>query len=870
MSKKVLFNFGILFFLTLRLPAQLSENFDDGNFSSNPSWYGSTEDFTVNSSLQLQSNNTVVNSSFYLSTANENAMATQWEFFIQINFNPSSANYIDAYLTASSSDISNAATTGYFVRIGNTDDEISLYRKDANGVSVKIIDGADDILNKSSNRVRIKVTRDASGQWILNRDLTGTGISYISEGSSTDITYTTSSYFGFFVKQSTSSFFQKHFIDDILVKTYEPDVTPPSVLSVLALSSTAVDVLFSEPIENTSASLFSNYSANNSLGMPVSALADVQNPSLVHLTFGTAFTNGVVYTLSVNGVKDLSENELSDANVTFSFYTAQQYDIVIDEIMADPTPQVGLPNSEWLELKNTSSFPINLKGWRLADLTGASGPFPDFNLQPDSIVIVCSSSALAALSPFGKTISVTSFPSLDNEHDIISLQDAHVKMIHAVEYFSAWYPNELKKAGGWTLEMIDTKNPCSGASNWTASKDISGGTPGRKNSVDAVNGDNGGPGLLRAFASGGSVVTLVFDEPLDSLKASSILNYTFDNGISAINAMAQSPLFNKVNITVNNPLIPGTVYTITVKNIADCAGNPVSAKNSARFGIEEVADSFDIVINEILYNPLPGGVDYVELYNRSQKIIDLNKLFIANRNSSNVISSIQQLAGENILLFPGDFIVLSSDPAVVKSQYISQNPDAFVQLASMPSFPDNNGYVIILNEQGNIVDEVDYSDKWQFALLHNTEGVALERIGYDGASVQSNFHSAATSVGYGTPGYKNSQYDMELQLKGEVTVTPETFSPDNDGTDDFLTINYSFPSQGYVANITIFDASGRPVRYLQRNSLSGIRGYFRWDGLDDKQRRLPQGIYIIYTEIFNNAGKKKAFKNSVVLARRYR
>ena len=116
--------------------------------------------------------------------------------------------------------------------------------------------------------------------------------------------------------------------------------------------------------------------------------------------------------------------------------------------------------------------------------------------------------------------------------------------------------------------------------------------------------------------------------------------------------------------------------------------------------------------------------------------------------------------------------------------------------------------------------------------------------------------------------YKNSQYEANEELPGAITVTPEIFSPDNDGTDDFATINYSFSSPGNVANITIFDATGRAVRYLERNALSGIKGYYRWDGLDDKDRKLPQGIYIIYTEIFNTEGKKKQFKNTIVLARR--
>ena len=187
----------------------------------------------------------------------------------------------------------------------------------------------------------------------------------------------------------------------------------------------------------------------------------------------------------------------------------------------------------------------------------------------------------------------------------------------------------------------------------------------------------------------------------------------------------------------------------------------------------------------------------------------------------------------------------------------------------MPPFSDDMGNVIILNIQGTIVDEVKYSDKWHFPLISNTEGVSLERIDYEAPSLQGNFHSGATSFGYGTPGYKNSQYRVKEEVQGEIKVTPGIFSPDNDGTDDFATIDYSFPAPGYIANITVFDATGRAIRYLQRNSLSAVKGYYRWDGLDDKNRKLPQGIYIIYTEIFNTEGKKKQFKNTIVLSRRY-
>ena len=850
--------------------SQFLDNFNDGDFTTNPTWVGNTADFIVNPSFQLQSNNTVVNSTFYLSTASTLATTAQWDFYCQITFNPSSANYIDVYLTASASDISASATTGYFVRIGNTDDEISLYRKDAGGVITKIIDGVNGILNTSSNVMKIKVFRNAANQWNLSRDLSGTGNSYFNEGVVTDATYLTSSFFGIKVTQSTASFFQRHFFDDIVVKAYVPDVTPPAIVSATAISSTAVDVLFNEPVEFASSQVVANYVASNGLDMPVTATRDAVNAALIHLVFAGTFGNGTIYTLTVNGVKDLAGNAISNGTASFSFYTPKLYDIVIDEIMADPTPQVALPNNEWIELRNTTQFPINLSGWRIADITGLSGTMPNFVLRPDSFVIVCTSSAAVAMSAFGTTISVTSFPSLDNGGDQLSLTNAAGSVIHSVNYTDAWYQNELKKDGGWTLEMIDTKNPCSGFSNWKASVDAKGGTPGKKNSVDGVNADGKAPRLLRAYATDSVNIVLVFDEPLDVSKAGVAANYNISDGIGvSATANAVAPVFDRVALKLSVPLVRNKVYTVTVSALTDCVGNAIGSSNTAKLGLASATDSFDVVINEILFNPKSNGVDFVELYNRTTKVIDLKNLYIANRNTAGTISSITQLSSETNLLFPESFIVVTSDASIVKRDFITLNPDAFVQVNSTPSFNDDKGDVIILNEQGRIVDELVYSEKWHFKLIDNREGVSLERIDYNAPTQnQENWHSAATSVGYGTPTYKNSQFRIDQQVQGEITVTPEIVSPDNDGIDDFATINYVFPSPGYVANITIFDANGRAVRYLQRNALCGIKGYYRWDGLGEKFQKLPVGIYVIYTEVFNLDGKKKQFKNTIVLARR--
>ena len=544
-----------------------------------------------------------------------------------------------------------------------------------------------------------------------------------------------------------------------------------------------------------------------------------------------------------------------------------RYDVVIDEIMADPTPQISLPNNEWIELKNVSANPINLQNWRIGDATGQSGPMPNFVLQPDSFVIVCTGSAVGAMQVYGRVISVTSFPSLDNDGDQLFLKSTTGLTIHAVNYSLSWYQNAVKSDGGWTLEMIDTKNPCAGVDNWKSSTDTRGGSPGIKNAVDAVNNDQSIPSVKNAYAIDNLNIVIVFDEPVDSLKGATVANYAIDGGLGIQSAVSISPLFDRVQLRLTTVMQANKVYTISVINVTDCKNNSVGSKNKTKVGLPVDAVAMEMVVNEILFNPKSGNSDFVEFYNRSDKIFDANKLYVANRNSSGVISSPKLISTAPYYIFPGDYIVVTENAINLSLDYMVQNPDAVFIVSSMPSFPDNEGDVILLNSQGAVVDEVKYKDDWQFALISNPDGVSLERIDPDGISQEpGNWHSAASTAGFGTPTYKNSQYKLMQSVNATIEVTPKVFSPDNDGRDDIATIQYKTTEPGYVANITIYDANGRPVRNLVKNATLSLQGYWIWDGLDDKKLKLPIGTYILVTEMFNLAGKKEVFKNVVVLA----
>lgn len=547
-----------------------------------------------------------------------------------------------------------------------------------------------------------------------------------------------------------------------------------------------------------------------------------------------------------------------------------RFDIVVDELLPAPSPVVQLPNSEFIELKNVSSVAINLRNCTISDGSTTAAITTGFILQPDSFVIVCSNSAVPAFAAFGNTIGVSNFPSLNNDADVVSLYAPNGTLIHSVAYNNSWYQNAVKSDGGWTLEMMDTKNPCTGLNNWKASTDNRGGTPGKKNSVDGIYPDDQPPVLLRTYVPDSTTVIAVFDEPLDSTSAAITANYSIGNNIGQpVLALPVTPSYNEVILKLATPMQGHTVYLLTAQQVADCAGNTIGQFNTAKTGLPAPPGSSNIIINELLFNPPPDGYDYIELYNKSNSVADLKQLYLANRNTTGQLTNVSPLSSTSYLFFPGEYKAFTVNKQWVQQQYLIRNPALILECPAFPSLPDDKGAVILMHRQGTIIDELQYDEKWHFGLIHNREGVALERINYNFTTQdKSNWTSAASTAGFGTPGYPNSQLRADVQVQGQVTVFPAVFSPDNDGHDDFAAIQYELSEPGYVANISIFDAHGYRVRYLVKQATLSLTGQFHWDGLNDKLNRLPAGIYIVLTELFNLNGKTKKFKNAITLVRR--
>jgi hypothetical protein len=161
---------------------------------------------------------------------------------------------------------------------------------------------------------------------------------------------------------------------------------------------------------------------------------------------------------------------------------------------------------------------------------------------------------------------------------------------------------------------------------------------------------------------------------------------------------------------------------------------------------------------------------------------------------------------------------------------------------------------VYLVYNSEIIDKVSYLDAWHFDLLDVTDGVSLERIDPSGlSSSEYNWHSAAEDIGFGTPGRVNSQY-RPVVSSGEISLSSDIFSPDNDGFQDVLQVSYELTNPGMLGKAQIFDDRGRLVRTIFTNELMGTSGTFTWDGLTDKQVKASIGVYVLVVEVFSTEG----------------
>lgn len=821
--KSILSGF-VLLFLFISANAQVTDDFNDGNFTSSPTWIGDVSDFQVNSSFQLQSNTSVAGIS-HLSTANTSINNTEWNVWIRFAFSPSTSNFCRFYLVSDQSNLENPLN-GYYVQLGGSTgstDTISLY-KQTGTTRTRIIAGISGTVTKTNNLVKLKVTRDNLGNWELLADTTGTGAFLVSQGTAFDNTHTTTSYVGWYC-QYTISNATRFYLDDVYVGPIIVDTSPPELLSATVISPTEVDLLFNENVKSSTTNVTSNYSISGGIGTPSSANLDGSNFKLVHLTLSSALLANTTYTVTCFNIEDLAGNIIGASNTaTFNYVAPELYDVIITEIMADPDPPVGLPNAEYLEIFNRSTKILDLAGWQLSDNTSTTA-LTAYTLNPGQRLILCSTSNVSIFSTYGAVLGVSSFPSLNNSGETLTLKDNQNTIIHKLTYSDTWYKNDTKKNGGHSLEMIDTNFPCVGFQNWIASTHAQGGTPGQINSVNASNPDNTSPMVIQVTPITLNQLELVFDEPLDSLSAVTTSHYFVNLGIGSPSTASIDASFSTVTLTFIPAFDTTKTYQLTVNNVKDCSNNLTN--QTVNFEFPRTAQLYDVIISEFMADPSPvvglPNAEYLEIKNRSNKTFDLSGWKLSNENNVATLPS--------FILRPDSFLIITSTAnATLFSSY-----GQVIGVSNFPSISNDGELLMLKNDKNTVIHKVNFSLDWYKDDIKKNGGYSLEMVDENTPCRGSDNWRASTSPTGGTPGKinsvaANSPDTQEPKIAFFGVINPSTIEIQfNEPLDSVLSINpvfYTFNNGiGNPASVSISLPDLQKVTLILSTALDSMQTY---------------------------------------------
>lgn len=833
--------------------SQVSDDFSDGDFTNGTVWSGTNGDYTVNAGFELQLTSAAAGTSYlYTPHALSSLDDKEWRFKARQTFSPSGSNFGRIYLTSNNADLS-TNPDGFYLQLGEAGsaDAVRLIKCES-GVNTEIIAATAGQIATSFS-IGIQVIRDNTGLWSLAIDPSG-GTAYVLEGTGTESTNLLGTYAGM-LQTYTISNANSFFYDDIYIGDEILDLTPPVLVSASAINPNLIDVLFDEALDQVSAENVVNYDIQPFLSAS-SVTLDGINPALVHIVPSTPLANGSTYTLLSTAIADVAGNVSTQQSVQFGYFipeTPLPGDVIINEFICDPTPVVGLPSVEFVEIYNRSSKVFDVTGWKLGDAS-SDGTITTEWLLPGNYLVL---TATDNVDSFTVATPVTSFPSLNNSGDAIVLRDNNGALLDSISYTLDWYKDDLKEDGGYSIERINPNDPCSDILNWSGSADPSGGTPGIVNSVNDLTPDTQAPSISQLIALAPNYLEVYYSEGMDSLSiANAVINVS--PTLTIANNYILSSFPDKHILEFGETLTGSQTYTIELQNIADCWLNTTNLTGT--FALPETPVAGDVVINEILFNPVNGGSDWVEVYNASSKLINLKDWQLANFDDD-TIGNIKQFL-DNFLLYPDSYAVFGKDTTQILEHYSAAVPGRFAQM-DLPSYSNDSGTVLLMfNNQ--LMDQVSYQDDWHFKLLDSDDGVSLERLEPKGKSNdKNNWHSAAEEIGFGTPGRVNSQYFPAIS-NGEFSYTSTTISPDNDGYEDVLQVNYRLESPGYVGTFTVYDDRGRMIARVIESELLAASGTFIWDGLSENQTKASIGTYVGVFEAFDleNGGvfaQRKAF-----------
>lgn len=840
--------------------SQMADNFADSNLNSNPTWNGDTTNFIVNTVKQLQLNASIAGTSTITTAADLSTIDTiEWNLYIELSFAPSSQNNTKFYLFSSQNNLSN--TNAYYLQFGETgtNDAIQFYKQ--NGSAATLLGRGIDGRVATAFGVSVKIVKYPSGLIDIYTDYNG-GSDYQLEFSVNDAMILNAGYIGWQCVYTTSNI-SGFYLDNIYAGSIIRDTIKPFLVDSKFINDSLIEIEFNETLKGFN--LSSNFHLINNSAVSFTSNLDSSN---FQIQLNNKVSNGDTLQIILTAIQDLNSNISDTIFRQLVFIRCENSsigDLVISEVMCNPTGANNLPAMEYIELYNTSNKYLTTKSLMLSD-PASTGVFNEDTICPNCYVVFTSAAGKLQLDAKGINAKViNNFPTLNNDGDDLILKDA-LQILDCLNYTTAYYHDEFKNQGGWSIEKIKLDYMCANTNNWNASCDARGGSPGLANCTNNFFVDIDAPMIQSVFIIDSNSVIVNFTEEVntDSL---TVNDFIVDETLNPVAIDVFKNYSDKIVLKFNALFLLNEVHTLQLNDVIDCSANRLLRDVKFKFGVGVPPSKGDIILNEIMFNPNDGCVDFVELYNKTNKILSLKNCSCCRRNSTtNQIEYNSKITTENLVVMPYGYLVLANTEEHFYQCYPKAEIDKTMYY-QLPSMNDDEGGILILDEAATIIDELNYSDDQHSQLLNSTEGVSLERINtYASTSNYKNWSSASFSSGYATPTLKNSQAIEGIVDESMISINPTVFSPDNDGFDDHALIEIKTDNAGSWTSVFILDVRGNKVKQLLNADLIGTDDKIIWDGTDNANRVVQSGIYIISAAIINEYGEVKNYRKPIIIA----
>jgi len=517
----------------------------------------------------------------------------------------------------------------------------------------------------------------------------------------------------------------------------------------------------------------------------------------------------------------------------------------------------GEDQIEFLEFVNLSGSELSLQSWAFADRSGTRGTIHTAQRVPsDSLLLFCPDSVTLAdwSEPSASIFQLGTWPSLNNSFDSIIIYDPTGRRQLALAYAS-----NQGGAQGVSLERLALWRPATDPANWASCVAPAGSTPGRVNSVKIPAANL----VLSAMDVQDSIIleqhdfrlrSRIFNAGQATVTGSQLICYLIKGQDTLAWQTANLP-----------PLIPGdTLVWETRLTPLDCgwltlggvlrgpAIDPL-VDNALTTQLWSSCPSSPIILNEIMPSPFPGESEWLELHNRSDQAVDLRGWQLADDKL------VPHCISDSALVIPaGDFLLLGAQAEA----NLCPGTCATWFFPDFPSLNNSADALHLYDPQGISMDDLAYS-----STMVPPVGRSLERIrSLAPGSDPANWSPCIATSG-STPGLVNSLDLVALPTGLTIDLSPNPFTPNGDGHEDLLFIDFELPVEQGLVSILIYDMAGRRIAEPWLARPVSHRGRLSWDGSVNYGGMAATGLYICRILVDGQQGQLKEVLKKIYLVR---